>query len=184
MIRISPVRLIDENNEQIGIVETDEARRQAREAGLDLVEVSPQSKPPVCRIMDYGKWKYAQQKKEQKAKAHAKKSELKGVRLRPNIDDHDLEMKVNKAREFLSDGDKVQFVMLFRGRQMAHQDLGRDTMLQIHEMLQDVGKIEQPPKMMGRRMTMLMSPEKKRPKGEQGGGSSEGSEEPAEAAKS
>lgn len=161
MIRISPIRLIDENNEQVGVIETDEAKRRAREAGLDLVEVSPNSTPPVCRIMDYGKWKYAQQKKEQKAKAHAKQSELKGMRLRPNIDDHDLSIKVNKAREFLEDGDKVQFTMLFRGRQMAHQDIGYREMQGIVQTLSDVSKVEQAPKMMGRRMTMVLAPDRK-----------------------
>lgn len=111
--------------------------------------------------MDYGKWKYQQRKKEQKAKAHAKQSELKGMRLRPSIDDHDLKIKVDKAREFLEDGDKVQFTMLFRGRQMAHQDLGMRTMQDIYEQLSDCSKIEAPPKMMGRRMTMLLAPDRK-----------------------
>jgi translation initiation factor IF-3 len=159
-IRISPVRLIDEDNNQVGVVETEEAKRMATDAGLDLVEVSGASRPPVCRIMDYGKWKYAQQKKEQKAKAHAKKSELKGMRLRPNIDDHDLSIKVNKAREFLEDGDKVQFVMLFRGRQMAHMDIAFDHMRGVIETLEDVSKVEAPPKRMGRRMTMVLAPDK------------------------
>lgn len=161
LIRISPVRLIDENNEQIGVIALDEAKQRARTAGLDLVEVAPQSKPPVCRIMDYGKWKYHQRKKEQKAKAHAKQSELKGVRLRPKIDDHDLDIKVERAREFLSDGDKVQFVMLFRGREMAHQDLGMRTMREICDKLTEVSKVEAPPKMMGRRMTMVLAPDRK-----------------------
>ncbi|MFN3166918.1 MAG: translation initiation factor IF-3 [Phycisphaeraceae bacterium] len=167
-IRISPVRLIDEEDNQVGVVDLDDAKNRAREADLDLVEVSPGSpptggkegRPPVCKIMDYGKWKYAQQKKEQKAKAHAKKSELKGMRLRPNIDTHDLELKVKKAREFLEDGDKVQFVMLFRGRQMAHKGLALGQMRNICEMLEDVSKIEQDPKMMGRRATMLLAPDK------------------------
>ena len=163
LIRISPIRLIDENNEQVGIVETDEAKRRAREAGLDLVEVAPTAKPPVCRIMDYGKWKYQQRKKEQKAKAHAKQSELKGIRLRPAIDDHDLDFKVNRAREFLGEGDKVQFTMLFRGRQMAHQDLGLQTMEQIYRKLSDISKVEAAPKMQGRRMTMTISPDKRPP---------------------
>ena len=153
--------MIDENNEQVGIVETDEAKRRARDAGLDLVEVAPTAKPPVCRIMDYGKWKYQQRKKEQKAKAHAKQSELKGVRLRPGIDEHDLSIKVNKARDFLDDGDKVQFTMLFRGRQMAHQDLGAQTMEEIYNQLSDIAKIEAQPKMQGRRMTMTLSPDKR-----------------------
>ncbi|MFW6060777.1 MAG: translation initiation factor IF-3 [Phycisphaeraceae bacterium] len=177
LIRISPIRLIDENNEQVGIVETDEAKRRAREAGLDLVEVAPTAKPPVCRIMDYGKWKYQQRKKEQKAKSHAKQSELKGVRLRPAIDDHDLDIKVNKARDFLEDGDKVQFTMLFRGRQMAHQDLGMKTMEQIYHRLEDIAKIEAHPRMQGRRMTMLLSPDKRTPqKGKAAEGESDGQE--------
>lgn len=162
-VRISPVRLIDEEENQLGVVDLDEAKRRAQEADLDLVEVSPQASPPVCKIMDYGKWKYAQQKKEQKAKSHAKKSELKGMRLRPNIDAHDLGLKVKKAREFLEDGDKVQFVMLFRGRQMAHRDLARDTMMGVFSELEDVSKIEQAPRMMGRRMTMLLTPDRKKP---------------------
>ena len=167
-IRISPVRLIDEEQNPVGVVELDDAKARATDAGLDLVEVSPgtpatggkEGRPPVCKIMDYGKWKYAQQKKEQKAKAHAKKSELKGMRLRPNIDTHDLELKVKKARTFLEDGDKVQFVMLFRGRQMAHKGLALDQMRNICQMLEDVSKIEQDPKMMGRRATMLLAPDK------------------------
>jgi len=164
-IRISPVRLIDEEENQAGVVELEDAKQRAQDVELDLVEVSPgkpgkDGRPPVCKIMDYGKWKYAQQKKEQKAKAHAKKSELKGMRLRPNIDEHDLKIKVGKAREFLEDGDKVQFVMLFRGRQMAHKGLALDQMRSITDMLKDVSKIEQEPKMMGRRATMLLSPDK------------------------
>ncbi|MEE9404716.1 MAG: translation initiation factor IF-3 [Algisphaera sp.] len=158
-IRVSPIRLIDEEDNQIGVIDTEEAKQRANDAELDLVEVSPAASPPVCKIMDYGKWKYAQQKKEQKAKAHAKKSELKGMRLRPNIDDHDLKFKTDKARQFLESGDKCQFVMLFRGRQMAHQGMARQTMLDIVALLEDVSKVEQPPKMMGRRMTMMLTPD-------------------------
>lgn len=138
----------------------DDAKRRAREAGLDLVEVSPQSKPPVCKIMDYGKWKYAQKKKEQKAKSHAKTSELKGVRLRPNIDTHDLDIKLKKARQFLDEGHKVQFTMLFRGRQMAHRQMTLDDMKAICDKLADISKIEQFPKMQGRRATMMLTPDK------------------------
>lgn len=145
----------------MGIVETDDAKQRARQAELDLVEVAPNSQPPVCRIMDYGKWKYAQRKKEQKAKSHAKQAEIKGVRLRPKIDDHDLHTKLNKARDFLGDGNKVQFTMLFRGREMAHRDLGQEQMNDICEQLQDIAKVEAPPKMMGRRMTMLLTPDRK-----------------------
>lgn len=163
-IRISPIRLIGDENEQIGVISVDEAKQRARDAGLDLVEVSPHSEPPVCRVMDYGKWKYTQHKKEQKAKSNAKQSELKGMRLRPKIDDHDLGIKVNKARSFLEDGDKVQFTMLFRGREMAHQNLGMQTMRNVVATLEDVGKVEAFPKMMGRRMTMVLAPDKTGPK--------------------
>lgn len=110
--------------------------------------------------MDYGKWKYAQKKKEQKARSHAKQSELKGMRLRPKIDIHDLEIKMGKAREFLADGDKVQFTMLFRGREMAHRNLGLDSMRRICDSLADIAKVESEPKMMGRRATMVLAPDK------------------------
>lgn len=160
-VRISPVRLVNEDNEQVGVVPLEDAKQRARDAGLDLVEVSPNSSPPVCRVMDYGKWKYAQRKKEQKAKSHAKQSELKGMRLRPKIDGHDLQIKVNKARSFLEDGDKVQFTMLFRGREMAHQNLGMRCMHEICDTLADISKVEMPAKMQGRRMTMVLAPEKK-----------------------
>ncbi|MCE9591235.1 MAG: translation initiation factor IF-3 [Planctomycetes bacterium] len=161
LIRISPIRLIGEANEQIGVIELDKARALAKEAGLDLVEVSPLSKPPVCRIMDYGKWKYQQNKKEQKARSHSKQSELKEVRLRPKIDHHDLDIKVEKAKEFLADGDKVQFTMLFRGREMAHQEIGMETLKTIRAALAEVSKVESEPRLMGKRVTMILAPERK-----------------------
>jgi len=144
----------------VGVVDVEEAKRLAKEAGLDLVEVAPKGEPPVCKIMDYGKWKYAQKKKEQKARSHAKQSELKGMRLRPKIDIHDLEIKMGKAREFLNDGDKVQFTMLFRGREMAHRNLGLASMRKICEDLSDIAKVESEPKMMGRRATMVLAPDR------------------------
>ena len=153
--------MIGEDNEQAGVIELDDAKQRARDAGLDLVEVSPNSQPPVCRIMDYGKWKYAQRKKEQKAKSHSKQSEIKGMRLRPKIDDHDLDIKVGKARSFLEDGDKVQFTMLFRGREMAHRELGMKRMRDIVETLADISKVEASAKMQGRRMTMVLAPDRK-----------------------
>lgn len=159
-IRTPTVFLVDEDNEKIGVVNTDAAKDRAHDAGLDLVEVAPQAQPPVCRIMDYGKWKYQQSKKEQKAKSHTKQSELKEVRLRPKIDPHDLEIKTNKATEFLMDGNKVQFTMLFRGREMAHQNLGMKTMQGIIELLAPISKMETPPRMAGRRMTMIIAPDK------------------------
>lgn len=158
---MSPVRLIDENNEQVGIVDIEEAQRRAKQAGLDLVEVSGSSTPPVCRVMDYGKWKYQQKKKEQKTRSHSKQSELKEVRLRPKIDTHDLTIKIDRARNFLTDGNKVQFTMQFRGREMAHRDLGFKTLQQISEQLASFSKVEMMPRMAaGRRMTMMLVPDR------------------------
>ena len=159
LIRISPVRLIDENNEQVGVVDLDEAKQLARKAELDLVEVSPNSTPPVCRVMDYGKWKYHQKKKEQKARSHAKRSELKGVRLRPKIDTHDLKIKMDHARQFLDEGHKVQFTMIFRGREMAHRNLAFQQMQRICQELALISKVETMPRMLGRRMTMVVAPD-------------------------
>lgn len=161
LIRISPVRLIDENDGQVGVVDLDDAKERARTAELDLVEVAPTSTPPVCRIMDYGKWKYHQRKKEQKNRSHTKQSELKGMRLRPKIDTHDLNIKVAKAREFLEDGHKVQFTMIFRGREMAHRELGQKTMHLIRDQLAELSKVESDPRMMHRRMTMVLAPDRK-----------------------
>ena len=135
--------------------------QRAKEAGLDLVEVAPTSRPPLCRIMDYGKWKYQQKKKEQKAKTHAKQSELKEVRLRPGTDEHDIQIKAGKAREFFEDGHKVQFTILFRGRQMAHREIGFDMFRRIADDLERVTKIKVTPRVQGRRMTMLAAPGRK-----------------------
>lgn len=159
-IRVSPVRLIDDGENQAGVIDLMEAKNMAREAGLDLVEVSPNSSPPVCRIMDYGKWKYQQKKKEQKAKTNSKKSELKEVRLRPAIEDHDLSIKMAQARRFIGEGHKVQYTMMFRGRQNAHKDIGVKLMRDIASKLDDISKIETPPRGMGRRMTMIIVPDK------------------------
>ena len=159
-IRISPVRLIDENDKQVGVIDLEEAKTCARQAQLDLVEVAPQSSPPVCRIMDYGKWMYQQKKKEHKSSAQAHKSELKGMRLRPKIDKHDLDIKVSKARQFLEESHKVQFTMLFRGREMAHRNLGMNVMNSVCDTLETLSKVEAPPRMMGRRMTMVLAPDR------------------------
>jgi translation initiation factor IF-3 len=147
----------------VGIVETDKAQQMARDAGLDLVEVAPNVRPPVCRIMDYGKWKYQQRKKEAKAKSHARQSELKEIRLRPGTDDHDMKIKMERTRAFLEEGHKVQFTMMFRGRQMAHKDIGFANFRKIAGELEDIAKVEVPPRSMGRRMTMIVAP---LPKGE------------------
>jgi translation initiation factor IF-3 len=157
-IRVDAVRLIDEENRQVGIVRTEEALSKAREAGLDLVEVAPTSEPPVCRIMDYGKWLYAQKRRvrESHKKAQRHVTTLKEIRLRPETDKHDLEIKVGHAREFLQKGHKVQFTLFFRGRQMLHKELGSDMLNQIAQSLEDAAKVEQPPRMAGRRMTLTL----------------------------
>ncbi len=179
LIRTTPIRLINENNEQVGIVELPDAISQAKAVGLDLVEVAPGSKPPVCRIMDYGKWKYQQKKKEQKARTHSKQSELKEVRLRPKIDAHDLTIKTNKARQFLGEGDKVQFTMQFRGREMAHRDLGLNTLHLVRDQLAELSKVETLPRMTGRRMTMVLAPDQRSNKPKQPKAPAEAAASPA-----
>lgn len=133
---------------------------KAREAGLDLVEVSPTSDPPVCRIMDYGKWLYEQKRKvrEGRKKSHLHSGKLKEIRLRPETDRHDLEIKINHAREFLEKGHKVQFTVMFRGRQMLHQERGHKLLDNIVEVMEDLAKIDRPGRMANRRMTLLLVP--------------------------
>ena len=131
----------------------------ARDAGMDLVEVAPTERPPVCRIMDYGKWKYTQKKKKQKGK-HGHEVQIKEVRIRPKTDPHDKMIKVNRAMKFLDDGDKVQFTMIFRGRERAHANLGMVILETIAADLEDRAKMERPPRLEGRRMTMLLTPTK------------------------
>jgi len=136
----------------------------AREAGLDLVEVAPTARPPVCRIMDYGKWRYQQQKKEDKSRASSRGGQLKELKLRTvKIGDHDLEIKINRARDFLSEGHKVQFTLQFRGREMAHMELGREIFRKVKEQLWQVSKVEpgRDNKMEGRRMTLVLQPDQK-----------------------
>ena len=141
-----------------------DALQRARDAGMDLVEVAPKSQPPVCRIMDYGKWMYTQRKKEQKAKAHRHETELKEIRIRtPKIGDHDLEIKINHALGFLSRGDRVQFTLRFRGRELAHTEEGRKVFEHITEALQEVSKIDQPFRFEGRRLTMTLASNGKKP---------------------
>ncbi len=157
------VRLIDESNNQVGIVDTREALAKAREVGLDLVEVAPTSDPPVCRVMDYGKWQYEQKRKIREAHKAQKKDQrhagtLKEIRLRPETDKHDLDIKLRHAREFLEKGHKVQFTMFFRGRQMLHRDHGYAMLEQITQLLEDLAKVERPARMTGKRMTLLLVP--------------------------
>ena len=157
-IRISPVRLIGANGEQLGVVPTSQALEMAREANLDLVEVAAQERPPVCKIMDYGKFRYQQSRKGTKTKTHQQK--LKEIRVRPKTGDHDIETKINQARKFLEHNDKVQVTVLFRGREMQHQEEGRRVLDQVLEKLADAGKVERPPAMDGRKMTVLLMPNK------------------------
>ncbi len=151
------VRLISPDGEQIGIVPTREALQKAENYGLDLVEVSPNSKPPVCRIMDFGKYKYEQSKKEKISKKKQHIITVKEIRLRPRTDEHDLETKLRHARKFLEQKNKVKITILFRGREMAYQDFGRELMEKVKEFLDEVGKVEAEPKMEGRRMIMILA---------------------------
>jgi translation initiation factor IF-3 len=158
-IRADKIRLVDAENNQVGIVERLFAQEKAREASLDLVEVSPTSDPPVCRIMDYGKWVYEQKRKirEARKKTHHAGG-LKEVRLRPETDTHDIEIKVKHAREFIEKGHKVQFTLIFRGRQMLHKDKGAEVLTRIVESLNDIAKVDRSNEMMGKRMTLVVAP--------------------------
>src|SRR5262245_40910207 len=155
-IRISPVRLIGVNGEQLGVVPTAQAMEMAREAQLDLVEVAANERPPVCKIMDYGKFRYQQSRKGNKAKVHQQK--LKEIRVRPKTGDHDVETKINQARKFLEHKDKVLVYVLFKGRELQHIDEGRRIITQILEKLNDLAKIEKAPSMEGKRMTAMLAP--------------------------
>ncbi len=154
-IRISPIRVIDPEGVQLGVISTDEALTRAREFGLDLVEVAPNERPPVCRIMDYGKYKYEKNKKKGHGSAHTKTKE---IRLRPKTDQHDVETKVRQAEKFLQHKDKVQISVLFRGREMAHVEEGRKVMATVIEQLAAVGKLETPPQQHGKRMIAMLAP--------------------------
>lgn len=154
--------MIDANNEKVGVVDTIEALRRSHEAGLDLVEVSPEATPPVCRILDFGKYKYELAKKEKANKAKSKTAEMKEVRLGRSmkIDPHDVEIRIQQARRFLMEGHKVQIVQNFRGRELMHRDRGDQRLHGIIESLSDVGRVETPPRLAGRRMSFIMAPDK------------------------
>ncbi len=156
-IRVPEVRVIDENGEQVGVVKTRDALAMARQRNFDLVEVAPNAQPPVCRFLDYGKYRYEQTKKERDARKTQKVITVKEVRLRPKIDDNDLNTKSRQARGFLEEGHKVKMTVLFRGRELAHTDIGRDLLVQMSDSLKDTAVIEQSPKMEGKNMTMLLS---------------------------
>jgi translation initiation factor IF-3 len=150
------VRLIGLNGEQLGVIPTAQALDMAREAQMDLVEVAPLERPPVCKIMDYGKFRYQQSRKGTKSKPHQQK--LKEIRVRPKTGDHDIETKVNQARRFLEHKDKVLVNVLFRGRELQHIDEGRRIIISILEKLADLAKVEKPPSMEGKRMTAMLAP--------------------------
>lgn len=157
-IRIREVRLIDDEGNQIGIIQTRDALEMARERGLDLVEVAPNAVPPVCRLMDYGKFRYEQSRKERESRKTQHVTRVKEVRIEPKIGDHDLETKGRQAARFLEAGDKVKLSVLFRGRSITHPELGRDLLDQLQEQLKDIATVEQTPRMEGRTMTMYLAP--------------------------
>jgi translation initiation factor IF-3 len=142
----------------VGVVTRHEALTRAQEAGLDLVEIAPQANPPVCKILDFGKFKYEEQKRKNEARKKQKVIDVKEIKLRPGIDDHDYDVKMRQMLKFIEEGDKVKIVMRFRGREMAHQDLGMVVLMRVKDGLDKVAKIEQSPRSEGRQMTMVMSP--------------------------
>ena len=157
-ITTEEVRLINESGENIGIIATKEALAMAVEAGFDLVEVAPDAKPPVCRILDYGKHKYRLKKRQHQSRVKQHHAQLKALRLGPMIEEHDIQVKLRRAREFLGRGDRVTFNMMFRGRQMLHKEVGREVLSRIAKDLDDIAKVEVLPKMEGRRLWMVVAP--------------------------
>lgn len=157
-IRSSEIRLIGAEGENVGVVTPARAMDLAEEAGLDLVEISPNANPPVCKIMDFGKFKYEQQKRESEARKKQKVIEVKEVKFRPNTDTHDYEVKMRNVYKFLENGDKVKITLRFRGREMAHQNLGRALLERVAEDTSEMGKVENMPKMEGRQMVMMIGP--------------------------
>lgn len=158
MIRVAEVRVIGQEGDQLGILPTADAMQMAEEQGLDLVEVAPNEKPPVCRIMDFGKYKYQQSKRLQQAKKKQKVILLKEIKLRPKTEEHDYNFKSQHVRRFLEDGHKAKVTIVFRGREMAHTELGRRILDRMAGELEDVSTIEQTPKQEGRSMAMVLSP--------------------------
>lgn len=157
-IRVKEVRLISADGEQLGIIAVKDALRMAQEKELDLVEIAPNAKPPVCRIMDFGKFKYEQSKREKEARKKQKIISVKEVKIRPNIEDHDLEVKTKNAVKFLNDGDKVKVTLMFRGRELAHAELGKQLLSKVAEITKDIATIERHPKVEGRNMIMILAP--------------------------
>lgn len=157
-ITATTVRLIDANGEQVGVVTANDALDRAFEAGLDLVEISPNAEPPVCKILNFGKFKYEAQKRKAEAKKKQKVIDIKEIKVRPGIDDNDYAIKMRSVRRFLEDGDKVKVTLRFRGRELAHQELGVKVLDRIRDETADLAKVEQFPKMEGRQMIMVIAP--------------------------
>ena len=158
MINVPKVRVIDENGENLGVMYTKEAIDQAASVGLDLVEVSPTADPPVCKYLDVGKFRYEAQKKANAARKSQKTQEIKEIKMRPNIDDHDYDVKMRNVVRFIEDGDKVKVTLRFRGRELSHQQLGMNLLKKVQEDVAEVAKIEAYPRMEGRQMLMVLSP--------------------------
>ena len=161
-IRDREVRVIGTDGEQLGVMSSRDAQKLADEAELDLIKIAPKAKPPVCKIMDYGKFRYEQQKREKEAKKKQHVVETKEIRLSPNVEMNDLKTKANNARKFITKGDKVKVTLRFRGREMAHTDLGRDVLYKFADALKEVADIEQKPILDGRNMTMILMPKKEK----------------------
>lgn len=161
-IRAREVRLIDQDGNQKGIIPIQEALEAAREAGLDLIEVAPSANPPVCKILDFGKYKYDQEKRQKEAKKKQKLVKMKEIRMQPKIEEHDLQFKAKHIREFLEDGNKVKVTVRFKGRELAHTELGRDVLEKVLEYVEDGFNIDKKPAMEGRAMSMILSPKSKK----------------------
>src|SRR3954462_2564447 len=162
LIRITPIRLIGPNNEQVGVVETSEAMRMAQEAGMDLVEIQPDTRPPVCKILDYGKYKYELSQKQRKSRAASKATEMKEIRLGRSvkIDPHDVQVRIDQSRRFLMHGHKVMVTQRFKGREIAHRDIGLANLKDVATALADIAKLEQMPRWMGKQASILLAPDK------------------------
>ena len=157
-IRAKEVRLIDENGENAGVVSHADALERAVRAGLDLVEISPDAQPPVCKILDYGKYKYQAQKKAAEARKHQKVVEIKEIKMRPAIDDHDYDVKMRSIKRFFEEGDKVKVTLRFRGREMAHMELGTKLLDRVKQDTSTLAKVESEPRLEGRQMVMVLAP--------------------------
>ena len=157
-IRARDVRLIDETGQNVGVVSRFDAQERANKVGLDLVEVSPDADPPVCKILDYGKFKYQEQKKAAEARKNQKIVEIKEIKMRPSIDEHDYDVKMRAIRRFFEEGDKVKVTLRFRGREMAHQNLGYDLLQRVKTDLVEASKVESEPRLEGRQMVMVLAP--------------------------